>query len=318
MNNPICLLIARRSEFNLHRIETVLQHRRVPYEVISPAFDERETEFTLRIGGDSNTATLFNGKGKEFCLEHVRSVWTRGPHYIGDAVPTINTVQSRAIAESAYALRHLWERLSDRKWVNPLAGIDRTNRVTQSCDAIELGFEVPLSIVSTSGKAIRDFVDEHGDCIIKPISQGARSERGPGLVMAERFQISDELPSIMDVPALVQKFVEKHHELRVAVVGDRVFAAAIDSASDERTRVDSRFWAETGLSYYRVVLTDEEVSKIVALNRRFGYAYSSMDFIRSSDGTLTFLEANPSGQWAFLEFHTGYPITESIVDLLTA
>ena len=41
-----------------------------------------------------------------------------------------------------------------------------------------------------------------------------------------------------------------------------------------------------------------------------------MDLIRGQDGALYFLEANPSGQWGFVEMLTGCPITEKIVDLL--
>jgi glutathione synthase/RimK-type ligase-like ATP-grasp enzyme len=105
--------------------------------------------------------------------------------------------------------------------------------------------------------------------------------------------------------------------LRVVVVGDCVFAAAIDSSRDERTALDSRQWHQADLTYYRVRLDDGERRRLVDLNRRLGLVYSSMDLIRTKDGSLYFLEANPSGQWGFIETLTGYPITEAIVDQLT-
>jgi hypothetical protein len=41
-----------------------------------------------------------------------------------------------------------------------------------------------------------------------------------------------------------------------------------------------------------------------------------MDFIVSPEGAWTFLEANPCGQWDWIEHATELPITQAIADEL--
>jgi RimK-like ATP-grasp domain len=316
MSVPEIVLLARRAEFNLPKIESVLQHRKAKYCVVTPSYDDARAQYTAYLGSEGGQDAFYGPSGELWPLDRVKSVWTRGVSYAGDDTPAINTVANRAVAETAHAFNHLWSRLSDRCWVNPLPSLDRVNRLTQCSLAQGLGLAVPASIVSNRGDDIRRFVQAHGDCIVKPISQGGRTEMGPGLVMAERFPGDAVLEDRLAVPMLVQKFVEKDHEIRAAVVAGRVFAAAIDSTADEKTAVDSRNWFQTDLSYYRVRLAEDEQRALTAINADLGYAYSSMDLIRSPNGRLTFLEANPSGQWTFMEGQTGYAITEAIADML--
>jgi glutathione synthase/RimK-type ligase-like ATP-grasp enzyme len=316
MISPQVLLLARRCDFNLHVLETVLQHRRVPYLVVDPDFDRPSVGFSLPIGS-SAPESLFRIGGEAVDLGAVRSIWTRGTAgHIGDVHAAENSLEARAIAEVRHAHAYLWQLLEGRRWVNPLAAFDRTNRLLQCREAHALGMRVAPSLVSTRGSDIARFVADHGQCIVKPIGQGRRGERGPGLVLVNRYPDDVVLEEDLPVPMLVQQFVDKDHELRVAVVNDRVFAAAIDTASTEASAVDSRNWVNTGLSHYRVALAPGEQEALVRLNARLGYVYSAMDLIRSPDGSLTFLEANPAGQWTFMEVQTGYAVSEAIVEEL--
>jgi hypothetical protein len=43
---------------------------------------------------------------------------------------------------------------------------------------------------------------------------------------------------------------------------------------------------------------------------------SAVDFSIDSDGRWVFLESNSSGQYFWLESHTGAPITDALADLL--
>jgi hypothetical protein len=57
-------------------------------------------------------------------------------------------------------------------------------------------------------------------------------------------RITDEheaaLDAVTELPCFFQQHVPKRHELRVTVIGDRVFAARIDSQEDPRTATDHR------------------------------------------------------------------------------
>ncbi len=50
--------------------------------------------------------------------------------------------------------------------------------------------------------------------------------------------------------------------------------------------------------------------------RHLGLVYGAIDMIRTPDGRHVFLEANPSGQWLWIEQRTGLGVSEALVDCL--
>ena len=49
---------------------------------------------------------------------------------------------------------------------------------------------------------------------------------------------------------------------------------------------------------------------------RMGLVYGALDFVIGPDGTWTFLEVNPGGQFGWLQMHTRLPMTETLAGLL--
>jgi glutathione synthase/RimK-type ligase-like ATP-grasp enzyme len=316
MTADTCLLITDPAEFNCHKLEVALRHLGTKFLVLDPTFCDRNFGYSMRIGARSEEM-LFDRAGNAVPLASIRSIWTRGISYAGYNRPALNTSANLALAESTHAGNYLWNRLGDRLWMNPMPSLRATNRLEQAQAALRAGLRVPESLVTTRGRDAVAFAHAHGDCIIKPVSQGGRFESGPGQIMCERFDPGNGIDDLLSAPVLIQQMVPKAHELRVAIVGDRVFSGAIESTKSEKTTVDSRSWVETDLTYFRMPLSDEESAVLVALNRDLGLVYSSMDLIRQPNGDLVFLEANPSGQWTFLEAQTGFPITEAMALLLS-
>jgi hypothetical protein len=52
--------------------------------------------------------------------------------------------------------------------------------------------------------------------------------------------------------------------------------------------------------------------------RRLGLSFAARDLVVTPDGRYVLLEANSTGQWAWIERATGLPICAALVDLLTA
>jgi glutathione synthase/RimK-type ligase-like ATP-grasp enzyme len=316
MSPQTCLLVADPAEFNCHKLETALRHLGTKFLVLDPTYCDRNFGYALRLGSCSEEL-LFDRNGRAVPLADIRSVWTRGASYAGYHRPALNSSANLALAESSHAGNYLWSRIADRLWMNPMPVLRSTNRLNQAQVALRMGMRVPESLVTTRGRDAVEFAQAHGDCIIKPISQGGKFESGPGQIMCERFDPRAEIDDTLFAPVLIQQMVPKAHELRVAIVGGRVFSGAIESMRSDKTSVDSRCWVETELTYFRMPLSAEESKSLVELNRELGLVYSSMDLIRTPDGELVFLEANPSGQWTFLEAQTGFPISEAMALLLS-
>lgn len=54
----------------------------------------------------------------------------------------------------------------------------------------------------------------------------------------------------------------------------------------------------------------------IELTHGFGLNYSSIDFIVTPQGDHVFLELNPNGQFLWLEFEAGLPLSSRMADLL--
>ena len=69
------------------------------------------------------------------------------------------------------------------------------------------------------------------------------------------------------------------------------------------------------MTYTPIDLTDEQNKHCLDVTRKLGYQYTAIDWIER-DGELFYLEANYAPIYGFFEDQTGYPITESIAELL--
>jgi glutathione synthase/RimK-type ligase-like ATP-grasp enzyme len=59
-------------------------------------------------------------------------------------------------------------------------------------------------------------------------------------------------------------------------------------------------------------------SACISVTRDLGLRFAAIDLIEDPDGRFWFLEANPNGQWAWIEQRTGAPVSAAIVDALCA
>src|SRR5690606_24038940 len=107
---------------------------------------------------------------------------------------------------------------------------------------------------------------------------------------------------------------EKGYEVRATVVDDAVLAARIDSRPGEAL-VDWR--SDPGsVRYSRTALPDDVVDRLCQLVNALRLRFAAVDLIVDPHGQVWFLEANPNGQWAWIEDATGLPITAAITDAL--
>ncbi|GAA2692766.1 hypothetical protein [Streptomyces lunalinharesii] len=111
-------------------------------------------------------------------------------------------------------------------------------------------------------------------------------------------------------PHLFQAQVPKIADVRVVIVGPKVFAIRIDS--------DLLDWRAdySALTYTPMTLPADVERALIAHLDHFGLASGSFDLCITPDGDLRWLELNPNGQWGWLEAETGLPLTQAFADLL--
>jgi glutathione synthase/RimK-type ligase-like ATP-grasp enzyme len=127
--------------------------------------------------------------------------------------------------------------------------------------------------------------------------------------------IDMHLESVRIAPCLFQEVIPKQYELRINVIGNYVWSAAIYSQAEERTQLDYRHDIE-GCVQAPVLIPPLLEAKCIDITRRLGLRMSNIDMIVTPDGDYVFLEANPNGQWLWVEKHVGFPLTHALIDEL--
>ena len=184
-----------------------------------------------------------------------------------------------------------------------------------------LGLDVPRTLVTNDPAAVRAFYDEcRGRIVTKMMASFAVLEDGQEKVVFTTPLAPADLEALAGLrlcPMTFQEQVEKARELRVTVVGRRVFCAAIDSAALERSKTD---WRREGVAlldrWEACELPADVEARLLALMDALGLNYGAADFIVTPDGRHVFLEVNPAGEFFWLERQNGLPISEAIADVL--
>ena len=86
--------------------------------------------------------------------------------------------------------------------------------------------------------------------------------------------------------------------------------------------VTARFPALDDLRRKELTFKRTEIPKNVEdlcflLVKKLNLSFGAIDLIKNLNGTYTFLEINPNGQWAWIETQTGLGISEAIIKELT-
>jgi glutathione synthase/RimK-type ligase-like ATP-grasp enzyme len=249
--------------------------------------------------------------GDTLAVHDIGAVWMRKKASFRFLSPDL-APQERAYAEGEmeHVLFSLLYAL-DCYWMSHPAALRAASwKGEQLVRAARLGFGVPPSLVSNRRGSVEAFRGKlAGDIVFKALSSpalGAEAvapdDRIVGTLATTR--ITDEhdaaLDAVTELPCFFQHHVAKRHELRVTVIGDRVFAARIDSQSDPRTVTDYRdFSAE--IRYTAERLPPEIARRCVELVHSYSLTYGAIDLIVTPTGEHVFLENNPVGQFLFVE-----------------
>lgn len=246
-------------------------------------------------------------------LARVDAVWWRRvqPFTVD---PAITSVERRhfAASETGQAVYGMLDSM-DCAWVNPRqADAAAHHKPLQWSVARALGLRVPRTLVTTQPAAARAFVQALGlgRVVFKAFLASIEEWRETRLVEAEDLQ---RLELLRYAPVIFQEYIPGV-DLRITVVGQRVFAAEID-ARHSSYPVDMRMVIGEG----RVQAVDLPAGlqdRLLALQQRLGLVYGAIDMRRSDDGEYHFLEVNPAGQWLFVEERTGLPISLAHAELL--
>ncbi len=194
--------------------------------------------------------------------------------------------------------------------------------------ASRMGFKIPRSIVTNSPAAARQFKrDARHDIIFKAMSAPtlcaetvADEERiSSGIATTiVTDDMEESLDAVGELACHFQDYIAKAYELRVTIVGKRLYVAKIHSQDDARTMVDVRDMSAPIL-YEATELPPAIATRCMDFAHSYGLNYCAIDLIVTPEGEYVFLENNPSGQFLFIEqLVPSLRIMDGVADLLSS
>ena len=262
-------------------------------------------------GGHMSNKIRMLPDGAWLDLAEVAAIWTRKTSefsYLSEDL----SLHERTFAkqETEQALFGLLFSL-DCYWMNhPLASRGAMWKGEQLMRATQMGFRVPRSIVTNCPDQVRNFKNSlSGDMIFKSMSSPylggetlapeQRITGGVGTTIVDPHMM-DSLDAVRQLACHFQEYIVKQYELRVTVIGERVFAAKIHSQDDARTTVDSRNMSAE-IAYEATQLPPALAKRCVDFVHNYGLNFGALDLIITPDGEAVFLENNPGGQFLYVE-----------------
>lgn len=257
-------------------------------------------------------------------LETVRSVWVRR-RSAPDSLKNVTEGYTQYLEEQWKLFTEiLLSVIGDNAlWVNhPFSYEVAKNKLHQLRVAREVGLIVPSTCITNNPAILSQLVSQQGKVLYKPVSSSiideGRKAIYANLIDAETLPPQTVIDGLTVSPSIFQSYIEKQYELRITVVGSKVFATRIYSQGSAISQIDWRRYDFDHVGHEPTELPKAIEQKCLALLRNLNLHYGAIDMIVTPDNEYVFLEINANGQWAWIEMLTGFPIAKEIATLLAS
>lgn len=316
----VLLLTHSGDYFTVDRVAAALKRRGArPFRFDTDRFPAH-VKLTARFAGAETSHVIADGADRVAAAE-VRAVWARRfwpPRLAADLDPNFHAMCAR---ESMATVEGFLDGLHSARWVNePARDREAESKLLQLRIAAEVGLLSPRTLVTNDPQQMRSFFREvEGKMVAKlmrPVSVSMNADSGFVHTSVVTKKDLDEGDLLRHSPMVFQERITKACELRIAVVGDKLFVGSIDAGNSSKGQVDWRLASPDEVRWERGQVPDQVATAIKALMSKLGLIYGAVDLIRTPADDYVFLEVNPGGEWGMLERDLNYPISEAIADAL--
>ena len=264
--------------------------------------------FADRGGGGS----FVDRNGRRIHLEAVTAYWWRRPQGIQYdarlADPQVREFALRECVSGLHGLLRCWPGL----WMNDIENDQNADyKPRQLATMDRLGLKHPETLITNDPDEVRAFFDRHdGEVVYKAFNQS-----GVMWVPTRRLVRADlaALHALQFGPVIFQRFIDGSRDIRVTVVGERVFAT--EFVIGDADCVDHRL-IMSSLPCVAHVLPPSVEAEALRLVRAHGLEYGSIDLRITPNGTYVFFEINTAGEFLYLEERTAQPIAAAVASHL--
>jgi glutathione synthase/RimK-type ligase-like ATP-grasp enzyme len=245
-------------------------------------------------------------------LADINAVYYRRPSAPRLCEAMSQAEQQWAADETRHALGGVLSALRAARWFNHPRHNAAATKPVQLAEAAAVGLAVPRTLITTRPADAREFIAScRRGAVYKTLSGSPRVGRGIYTTLVEAADV-DTLSGVAATAHLFQERLTKQFEVRLTVIGSRMFAARIDVNPDSTAGTIDYRADYAHLTYTRIPTPRPVRAGVTALLRRLHLRFAAIDFIVTPSDTWHLIDVNPNGQWGWIQQATGYPIAHTI------
>ena len=297
------LVLTTRLDFASDYVTAELAERNVPFlrlnseDLPNLELGWRPREPSLLVCGEHTAETLV-GPG-------LRAVLVRRPTYLRSPP---GTAEEALAAHHWLTFLHGLQSFPGLRWMNhPASDFVAENKMVQLNIAAAVGFRIPNTMVTNSaGIALRQ-LSHTTDLAIKGLDtvlwREGENQYFCYTEMLDRRELQES--DLSGLPTIVQERLQPKTDVRVTVVGGRLWAATI---TDRQAPIDGDWRTlKQSATYSEHELPNPVRSQCFEMMRRLGLSFAAIDLVQCGD-EYVFLELNPVGEWGWLAESLGWDV----------
>lgn len=299
------LVITALEDVTADRVIAALNERGVPVVRIDPATIGPGLTLGARIGPDTPAwGGRLRTASRDVELGEVAAVYYRRPTpYAARYEHQPAQQRDFATAEARHGLGGILNNLHAALYVNHPAAVSRADfKPAQLRCFTQLGLRIPPTLITNDPEQAREFAAEHEHVIYKTFRGLPRSKDGhTGAIWAQRVDPETFDDSLTVMPHLFQAEIPKTGDVRVTVVGRRVFASRIETPD---RALDWRRGDWDDLIHTPAAVPGPIEASLHRYLASFGLVFGCFDFALTGPENMTeswtAIECNSNGQWGWL------------------
>jgi hypothetical protein len=309
MRSIAVLIVAPPDDLHAAAVMHALKQHRSAAEWLDFGALDQSLHMALTLDDVANVR-LDTIAGDTITLAEGTTIWWRRPKRPADDPGLDERTQTFVRGEWDHFIDGL-QTFAPVRWVNP----PTTHRLadhkpSQLVAAHAEGLRVPRTLITNDPQAVREFAAQGFPLIYKRIGISPQP-----LAATKPFLDSDldRLEALCHCPVMFQERIDARCDIRVTAIGPDLYAAEIDSQSGA-SPLDWRF--DHTVAFRPHTLDPDVNARIAATLRRLGLLYAAIDLRLTPQGEYVFLEANPGGQFLFIELLANIPLAEPMAAFL--
>ena len=293
---PHVLVLSGLYDFSTDLVVLQLQRAGVPYVRLNR---EQFSDHWLTLNPLAPELTIRGPSGNCRVGQEIRSIWFRQPVFLRNTPATPLSPDEQLERSQWMAFLRGLSVFRQAAWMNsPAATYIAESKPYQLSVAASCGFQVPETLATNDAGCIQEAFPE--SLIIKSLDTVLLRDGDDSLFTYTTLNPGSELneKTVRAAPLLVQRALEEKTDLRVTVVGKKVFAVRILS-NNSGISGDWRVVPKSELEFHDMVLSSSLIKKCQLLTNRLGLSFAAIDLIETPQG-IFFIELNPTGEWGWL------------------